>query len=120
MSFAPYTDGKSICRTVMFNGLPRRRPASRRLLRKLKPGCFFWKFQNSRVALLRPATLLSLRAAPWKNLRSVPVKISDFPKAGHTPSLIAAFLYFDVSFMAWVLLGPLGPFDAETYKLSAT
>ena len=32
------------------------------------------------------------------------MKISDFRKAGHTPSLIAAFLYFDVSFMAWVLL----------------
>ena len=48
------------------------------------------------------------------------MKISDFRKAGNTPSLIAAFLYFDVSFMAWVLLGPLGPFIAETYKLSAT
>ena len=48
------------------------------------------------------------------------MKIADFRKAGHTPSLIAAFLYFDVSFMAWVLLGPLGPFIAETYKLSAT
>jgi NNP family nitrate/nitrite transporter-like MFS transporter len=48
------------------------------------------------------------------------MRISDFRKAGHTPSLIAAFLYFDVSFMAWVLLGPLGPFIAETYKLSAT
>ena len=48
------------------------------------------------------------------------MKISDFRNAGHTPSLIAAFLYFDVSFMAWVLLGPLGPFVAETYKLSAT
>src|SRR6266581_6244441 len=48
------------------------------------------------------------------------MKVSDFRKAGHTPSLVAAFLYFDVSFMAWVLLGPLGPFIAETYKLSAT
>ena len=48
------------------------------------------------------------------------MKIADFRSAGHTPSLIAAFLYFDVSFMAWVLLGPLGPFIAETYKLSAT
>lgn len=47
------------------------------------------------------------------------MKLSGFAKAGHTPSLIAAFLYFDVSFMAWVLLGPLGPFIAETYKLSA-
>ena len=30
-----------------------------------------------------------------------------FMKAGHLPTLFAAFLYFDVSFMAWVLLGPL-------------
>ena len=49
-----------------------------------------------------------------------PIVRSESRKAGHTPSLIAAFLYFDVSFMAWVLLGPLGPFVAETYKLSAT
>src|SRR5947207_13658536 len=48
------------------------------------------------------------------------MRISEFRKAGHTASLIAAFLYFVVSFMAWVLLGPLGPFVAETYKLSAT
>lgn len=31
-----------------------------------------------------------------------------FLKAGHLPTLFAAFLYFDLSFMAWVLLGPLG------------
>jgi MFS transporter, NNP family, nitrate/nitrite transporter len=30
-----------------------------------------------------------------------------FLKAGHLPTLFAAFLYFDVSFMAWVVLGPL-------------
>jgi MFS transporter, NNP family, nitrate/nitrite transporter len=32
----------------------------------------------------------------------------SFLKAGHTPTLIAAFLYFDLAFMVWVLLGPLG------------
>ncbi|HTE15825.1 MAG TPA: nitrate/nitrite transporter [Burkholderiales bacterium] len=32
---------------------------------------------------------------------------SSFLKAGHTPTLFAAFLYFDLSFMVWVLLGPL-------------
>jgi NNP family nitrate/nitrite transporter-like MFS transporter len=32
----------------------------------------------------------------------------SFLKAGHLPTLFAAFLYFDLSFMAWVLLGPLG------------
>ncbi|HEY3847815.1 MAG TPA: MFS transporter [Acetobacteraceae bacterium] len=31
-----------------------------------------------------------------------------FMKAGHLPTLFAAFLYFDLSFMVWVLLGPLG------------
>jgi MFS transporter, NNP family, nitrate/nitrite transporter len=31
-----------------------------------------------------------------------------FLKAGHLPTLFAAFLYFDLSFMVWVVLGPLG------------
>jgi NNP family nitrate/nitrite transporter-like MFS transporter len=30
-----------------------------------------------------------------------------FLRAGHLPTLLAAFLYFDLSFMAWVVLGPL-------------
>ncbi len=33
---------------------------------------------------------------------------TSFWKAGHTPTLLAAFLYFDLSFMVWVMLGPLG------------
>jgi NNP family nitrate/nitrite transporter-like MFS transporter len=35
------------------------------------------------------------------------MKIRDFLKAGHTPSLFCAFLYFDISFMVWVLVGAL-------------
>ena len=31
----------------------------------------------------------------------------DFKKAGHWPTLLASFLYFDFSFMTWVTLGPL-------------
>ncbi len=31
----------------------------------------------------------------------------SFLAAGHTPTLLAAFLYFDLAFMVWVLLGPL-------------
>lgn len=31
-----------------------------------------------------------------------------FLKSGHTPTLFSSFLYFDLSFMIWVLLGPLG------------
>ena len=33
---------------------------------------------------------------------------TSFWKAGHTPTLLSAFLYFDLSFMVWVILGPLG------------
>jgi len=33
---------------------------------------------------------------------------TSFWKAGHKPTLFAAFLYFDLSFMVWYLLGPLG------------
>jgi NNP family nitrate/nitrite transporter-like MFS transporter len=32
----------------------------------------------------------------------------NFFKAGHTPTLLSAFFYFDMSFMVWVLLGSLG------------
>ncbi|RYG82774.1 MFS transporter, partial [bacterium] len=32
---------------------------------------------------------------------------SGFWKAGHKPTLFAAFFYFDLSFMVWVILGPL-------------
>ena len=32
----------------------------------------------------------------------------SFWQSGHTPTLLAAFLYFDMSFMVWVILGPLG------------
>ena len=35
------------------------------------------------------------------------MKFAEFKKAGHWPTLLAAFLYFDISFMAWVALGPL-------------
>src|SRR5712691_11253113 len=41
-----------------------------------------------------------------------------FMEIGHFPTLIAAFLYFDVSFMVWVLLGPLAPFLSEMLKLT--
>lgn len=41
-----------------------------------------------------------------------------FLKSGHLPTLIAAFLYFDVSFMVWVLLGPLAPFLSQQFQLT--
>jgi NNP family nitrate/nitrite transporter-like MFS transporter len=35
------------------------------------------------------------------------MKFKEFTRAGHWPTLLSAFLYFDVSFMVWVMLGPL-------------
>jgi len=43
---------------------------------------------------------------------------SAFWKAGHRPTLIAAFLYFDLAFMVWVLLGPLAPDIARDLGLN--
>ena len=51
-------------------------------------------------------------------LRSgVPMSMRSFLKAGHTPTLFAAFFYFDLSFMVWVLLGPLGIAIAREFHL---
>ncbi|SDA36848.1 NarK/NasA family nitrate transporter [Sphingomonas sp. NFR15] len=41
-----------------------------------------------------------------------------FWHSGHRPTLIAAFLYFDLAFMVWVLLGPLAPIIAGDLALS--
>jgi NNP family nitrate/nitrite transporter-like MFS transporter len=38
-----------------------------------------------------------------------PHGVRSFWHSGHRPTLLAAFLYFDVSFMVWVILGPLAP-----------
>lgn len=43
---------------------------------------------------------------------------TSFLKSGHTPTLFAAFLYFDLAFMVWVILGPLGVQIAQDLGLS--
>jgi NNP family nitrate/nitrite transporter-like MFS transporter len=42
----------------------------------------------------------------------------SFWQAGHRPTLLAAFLYFDLAFMVWVMLGPLGVQIATDLGLS--
>jgi NNP family nitrate/nitrite transporter-like MFS transporter len=42
---------------------------------------------------------------------------TSFWKAGHRPTLFAAFLYFDVAFMVWVMLGPLAPIISKELGL---
>lgn len=45
---------------------------------------------------------------------------SSFWKVGHKPTLFSAFLYFDLSFMVWVLLGPLAVQMATDLQLTAS
>ena len=42
----------------------------------------------------------------------------DFRRAGHTPTLVSAFLYFDVSFMVWILPGALANSIVPDFGLS--
>jgi NNP family nitrate/nitrite transporter-like MFS transporter len=42
-----------------------------------------------------------------------------FLKAGHLPTLVACFAYFDLSFACWVLLGPLAVLIAQDLHLDA-
>ncbi|OES46341.1 nitrate/nitrite transporter [Domibacillus iocasae] len=46
------------------------------------------------------------------------MKLSSLRKSGHAPSLFASFLYFDISFMIWVLLGALGVYITEDFGLT--
>lgn len=45
---------------------------------------------------------------------------TSFWKVGHTPTLLAAFFYFDLSFMVWVLLGPLAIQISSDLHLTST
>src|SRR4051794_28166662 len=46
------------------------------------------------------------------------MKLSDFRRVGHLPTLFCSFLYFDISFMVWVLLGALANSIVPEFKLS--
>ena len=47
------------------------------------------------------------------------MKISQLRSSGHWPTLLTSFLYFDVSFMVWTLLGALGALIAPALGLDA-
>ncbi|MEP9400434.1 nitrate/nitrite transporter [Sphingomonas sp. VNH70] len=57
-----------------------------------------------------------MTTAYWDD--SEPQRGDGFWSSGHTPTLAAAFLYFDLAFMVWVLLGPLAPDIAKTLALT--
>jgi MFS transporter, NNP family, nitrate/nitrite transporter len=66
----------------------------------------------------------NFRAGMWFAKHRVSLSLESimdksFWKAGHAPTLLAAFLYFDLSFMVWVVLGPLGVQIAKDLDLNA-
>ena len=46
-------------------------------------------------------------------------RLKDFTRSGHPRTLLASFLYFDISFMVWLLMGVLGVSIAKDLDLSA-
>lgn len=46
------------------------------------------------------------------------MNLRDFRRAGHTPTLLSAFLYFDISFMVWLLPGALANSIVAEFGLS--
>ena len=79
-----------------------------------------WRQAAGRPSAL-PVQDLRAKGGPRAEMRSAETLTVNkgFLKAGHLPTLIAAFLYFDVSFMVWVLLGPLAVQIAADLHLSA-
>ena len=45
------------------------------------------------------------------------MSVSVTERPGHRPTVLASFLYFDMSFTLWVLLGALGIYIAESLAL---
>ena len=46
------------------------------------------------------------------------MSLKELKGQGHWPTLLAAFLYFDFSFMVWTMMGPLATEIAESLKLT--
>src|SRR5688500_2962718 len=46
------------------------------------------------------------------------MNLAQFKKSGHWPTLATSFLYFDVSFMVWTMLGALGAVIAPDLGLT--
>ena len=63
--------------------------------------------------LATPAPVFSAPAPPG----AIPTG-KPFWQSGHRPTLIMSFLYFDLAFMVWNLLGPLAPIIARQMHLS--
>ncbi|MDH5464516.1 MAG: MFS transporter, partial [Thiovulaceae bacterium] len=47
------------------------------------------------------------------------MKFGELKTAGHWPTLLAAFLYFDFSFMVWTMMGPLATEIGEALSITS-
>ncbi|MDE3120119.1 MAG: hypothetical protein KGL03_14015, partial [Nitrospirota bacterium] len=56
----------------------------------------------------------------WTERRSLVRNVVWAIRSGQWPSLVGAWLHFEVSFMAWLLVAALGVPIAEAFALSAT
>lgn len=54
-------------------------------------------------------------SSQWSELKD---RAATFAKAGHLPTLMTSFLYFDVCFAIWVLNGAMAPFISEEFGLT--
>src|SRR5207237_942031 len=59
------------------------------------------------------------RAGAFFVLTEWRMSLKGFLRSGHTPTLFSAFLYFGLSFMVWVLLGPLAVQVSAALHLNA-
>src|SRR5207244_1411264 len=70
-----------------------------------------WRDQGFRrkaqLQNLRFRRVLQSRARLFSSRRIMPMQPRVFLRTGHAPTLACAFLYFDISFMVWVILGAL-------------
>jgi len=60
---------------------------------------------------------LAMPQQPMRARAPTPPPGTGFWQSGHRPTLFAAFLYFDVAFMVWVMLGPLAPIISQDLGL---
>ncbi len=57
-------------------------------------------------------------SSPHRSRSLDPMNLREFRRAGHAPTLLGAFLYFDVSFMVWLLPGALANSIVPDFGLS--
>ena len=103
--------------------IPRRNPRcdARLPISEQNPACSFINsaclhrqisyFRQEDLSILQARgamTDLSERLQPDDHQRGLLMINRAFLKSGHTPTLLCAFFYFDMAFMVWALLGPLG------------